>query len=73
MKPRKPWVHIGTPVFLGAISERSLRTLKQYEAKNIKNIAIVHLDQKDVVRHPLVRNIIKAFERYENRRKNTIV
>ena len=41
--------------------------------KNIKNIAIVHLDQKDVVRHPLVRNIIKAFERYENRRKNTIV
>lgn len=41
--------------------------------KNIKNIAIIHLDQKDVVRHPLVRNIIKAFEKYENRRRNTIV
>ncbi len=41
--------------------------------KNIKNIAIINLDHKDVVRHPLVRSIIKAFEKYENRRKNTIV
>ncbi|MEG0256882.1 MAG: PhoH family protein [Christensenella sp.] len=41
--------------------------------RDIKNIAIVALDQKDVVRHPLVRSIIKAFEKYENRHKNTIV
>ncbi|MEG1753573.1 MAG: PhoH family protein, partial [Christensenella sp.] len=39
--------------------------------RDIKNIAIVALDQKDVVRHPLVRSIIKAFEKYENRHKNT--
>ena len=41
--------------------------------KDIKNIAVLQLDQKDVVRHPLVRSIIKAFEKYENRRKHTIV
>lgn len=30
--------------------------------KSIKGIGFVHLDQRDVIRHPLVKNIIQAFE-----------
>ncbi|MEA5002398.1 MAG: PhoH family protein, partial [Christensenella sp.] len=41
--------------------------------KNIDHIGIVNLTNKDVVRHPLVKNIVKAFEKYENRQQNTIV
>ena len=43
--------------------------------KNIEQIEIVHFSEKDVVRHKLVQDIIKAYERYEegkkrNERKN---
>lgn len=34
--------------------------------KDIPGIEIVLLSEKDVVRHPLVQKIIKAYERYEN-------
>lgn len=36
--------------------------------KNIDDIAIVELDEKDVVRHHLVQKIIKAYETYYDRR-----
>jgi len=36
---------------------------------NIKGIAFVELTRRDVVRHRLVQNIIKAYEKYEARRK----
>ncbi|MBN1688277.1 MAG: PhoH family protein [Candidatus Omnitrophica bacterium] len=32
---------------------------------NIKGIRFIYLDETDVVRHPLVQDIIKAYERYE--------
>lgn len=35
--------------------------------KNIDDIAICNLTSKDVVRHPLVQKIVKAYEDYENR------
>ncbi len=35
--------------------------------KNIDDIEIVRFNQKDVVRHRLVQDIIKAYEKYENR------
>ena len=35
--------------------------------KNIDDIGICHLTSKDVVRHPLVQKIVKAYEEYENR------
>ena len=40
--------------------------------KNIDDIAIMRLSEKDVVRHRLVQEIIKAYERNEeqNERKN---
>lgn len=45
--------------------------------KNIDDISICHLTSKDVVRHPLVQKIVKAYEEYEkheiqnrNRSKN---
>lgn len=34
--------------------------------KDIEGISFVYLDEKDVVRHKLVRDIIEAYERYEN-------
>ena len=35
--------------------------------KNIEDIAICNLTSKDVVRHPLVQKIVKAYEDYERR------
>ena len=32
---------------------------------DVEGIALVYLTEKDVVRHPLVQNIIKAYEAYE--------
>lgn len=37
--------------------------------KDIEGIAFVYLDEKDVVRHKLVRDIIEAYERYDNKQK----
>jgi phosphate starvation-inducible PhoH-like protein len=34
----------------------------------VKGIQFVYLSDKDVVRHPLVQKIIKAYEKYENKR-----
>jgi phosphate starvation-inducible protein PhoH and related proteins len=36
----------------------------------IEGIALVYLTEKDVVRHPLVQNIIKAYEAYEAARES---
>lgn len=37
--------------------------------ENIKGIKFVYLDQRDVVRHRLIRDIIKAYEKYEEKEK----
>jgi phosphate starvation-inducible PhoH-like protein len=37
--------------------------------KGLSGVKFVHLDEKDVVRHHLVMEIIKAYERHEKRRK----
>lgn len=41
--------------------------------KNIEDISICTLTSKDVVRHPLVQQIVKAYEEYERKteRSNT--
>ncbi len=39
--------------------------------KDIKGIEFVYFHEKDVVRHKLVRDIIKAYERHENKKKLT--
>lgn len=38
--------------------------------KNIDDIGICSLTSKDVVRHPLVQKIVKAYEEYENRSRS---
>ena len=40
----------------------ALKVLSQVE-----DIGIVHLNNKDVVRHPLVQKIVKAYEAYEEK------
>lgn len=35
--------------------------------KNVTGISFIHLDQTDVVRHPLVAKIIHAYEKYETK------
>ena len=37
--------------------------------KNVKGIGFVYFNEKDVVRHKLVRDIIKAYEKYEDKKK----
>lgn len=37
--------------------------------KNVEDVKIVHFSEKDVVRHKLVQDIIKAYEKYEEARK----
>ena len=37
--------------------------------KNIDDVKIVHFTEKDVVRHKLVQDIIKAYEKYEEAKK----
>lgn len=37
--------------------------------KDIEGISITKFNEKDVVRHPLVQEIIKAYERYDNMKK----
>lgn len=44
--------------------ETALRILK-----NVEDIGIVHLTNKDVVRHPLVQRIVEAYEQYEESHK----
>lgn len=36
---------------------------------NVENIGICHLTNRDVVRHPLVQSIIKAYEKFEKKSK----
>lgn len=38
--------------------------------KNINEISICNLTNRDVVRHPLVQKIVKAYENYENKNKD---
>ncbi len=33
--------------------------------KDVEGIRFIHFTEKDVVRHPLVQSIIKAYEEYE--------
>ncbi|MCI6676904.1 MAG: PhoH family protein [Clostridiales bacterium] len=35
--------------------------------KNVEEIGVVHLDHKDVVRHPLVQKIVQAYDEYEKK------
>ena len=37
--------------------------------KNVEDIAIIRLDEKDVVRHKLVQSIIKAYDRYQQKKE----
>lgn len=37
--------------------------------KDIEGISFVYLDQSDVVRHKLVRDIIEAYDKYENKKR----
>ena len=41
----------------------------QHILKNIEGIAFVYLDKRDVVRHPLVKKIIEAYEKSEGKAK----
>lgn len=38
--------------------------------KNIKGIAIIHFDEKDIIRHKLVKYIVEAYEKNENNEVN---
>jgi phosphate starvation-inducible PhoH-like protein len=49
--------------------KRSGLTEAERVLKNVPDISIVRFDEKDVVRHKLVQDIIKAYEKYEEGRR----
>ncbi len=53
-----------TQIDLPSSSDSGL-VLVQTVLRDIPGIAFVYLDESDVVRHPLVQAIVKAYERYE--------
>ena len=40
--------------------------------RNVEEIGICRLTSSDVVRHPLVQKIVKAYDEYENRKKPAV-
>lgn len=52
------------------IKEHSGLVLAQKILNSIEGISFVYLTEADVVRHPLVKKIIKAYENYEKGEKN---
>jgi len=63
-------------VITGDITQIDLPTARQsglVEAMkvvgNVEGIAFIHFDEKDVVRHPLVQQIVKAYEAYGGSRQ----
>jgi phosphate starvation-inducible PhoH-like protein len=45
----------------------------QHILQGIEGIAFIYFSERDVVRHPLVQEIIKAYDRYEQRQAATRV
>ncbi len=41
-----------------------------YIIKDIKGVSFVYLKDVDVIRHPLVQNIVKAYQKYEEKNSN---
>ena len=63
-------------VITGDVTQIDLPTARQsglVEAMkvvgNVEGIAFIHFDEKDVVRHPLVQQIVKAYEAYGGSRQ----
>ncbi|MBO8139762.1 MAG: PhoH family protein [Thermosipho sp. (in: Bacteria)] len=52
------------------IKEHSGLVMTQKILKNIEGVSFVYLTEADVVRHPLVKKIIKAYENYEKGERN---
>lgn len=54
----------------GTVSGLDVAT-KVLSKKNIEGISFVTLDSRDVVRHPVVQKIVKAYEEYEKHQSRT--
>jgi phosphate starvation-inducible PhoH-like protein len=64
-------------IVTGDMTQTDLRTIKsglstRSIAQNIDRLAIVHLDEHDIVRHPLVQEIVKAYEERGPRRRKIV-
>ena len=56
-----------TQIDLSDTSQCGLMLIQQI-LKNIEGVKFVYLDEKDVVRHQLVKDIIRAYEEYQSRK-----
>ena len=64
--------HIRMLESIGLLTSDELETLTaslQQILSEIEGISICKLTNKDVVRHPLVQNIINAYEKYEKKQE----
>ncbi len=51
-------------------TQNKIKNQIQHILKNIDGVGFSYLDKKDVVRHKLVKDIIKAYEEYSNGNNN---
>lgn len=58
-----------TQIDLEKKKDSGLLSVKEILGESIKGITFVELKEDDVVRNPLVKNIIKAYEKYEKNEK----
>ena len=67
------WTRLQTLCFLAlsmtamaaAPPDARLDALKREAVSEVEGIAFVHFHEGDVVRHPLVQRIVKAYDNYE--------
>jgi phosphate starvation-inducible PhoH-like protein len=55
-----------TQIDLEKRNDSGLLSIKKVLGENIEGIKFIELQDEDVVRNPLVRRIIKAYDNYEN-------
>jgi len=58
-----------TQVDLGDKTKSGLIEIS-YIIKNIKGVKFIYLKDVDVIRHPLVQNIVRAYQKYEEKNSN---
>ena len=53
-------------IIISRVTEKILALVEDLKEKKIEDIKIINLDASDVIRHPLVAKIIKAYENFNN-------
>ena len=53
-------------IIISRVTEKILALVEDLKEKKIEDIKIINLDAGDVIRHPIVAKIIKAYDNFNN-------